>query len=66
MTDATAPEKRRGAGGPAPGSGSPPKCVLLAGRHQGLAEALRGPLETAFEVVVVVPDETAAWAGGDR
>ncbi|HQR45515.1 MAG TPA: response regulator, partial [Thermoanaerobaculia bacterium] len=55
-----------GAGGPAPASGSPPKCVLLGGRHQGRAEAVRGLLETAFEVVVMVADETSLREGADR
>lgn len=32
-------------------------CVLLAARHHGFAEGLRGLLETAFDVVVMVADE---------
>jgi DNA-binding NarL/FixJ family response regulator len=32
-------------------------CVLLAGRHHGLSEGIRGLLKTVFEVVVMVADE---------
>lgn len=32
------------------------KCVLLADRHHGLTEGLRGLLETQFEAVVMVAD----------
>ncbi len=35
------------------------KCVLLADRHHGLTEAVCGLLETAFEAVVMVADETS-------
>jgi DNA-binding NarL/FixJ family response regulator len=56
--------------GPAVGFASIPgkalSCVLLAGRHQGLAEAVRGLLETAFEMVVMVADETSLLEGADR
>jgi DNA-binding NarL/FixJ family response regulator len=34
-------------------------CVLLADRHHGLTEAVRGLLETTFEAVVMVADETS-------
>jgi len=33
------------------------KCVLLADRHHGLSESIRGLLETEFEAVVMVADE---------
>ena len=33
------------------------KCVLLADRHHGLSEGMRGLLETIFEAVVMVADE---------
>jgi len=33
------------------------RCALLADRHFGLVESVRGLLETEFEVVVVVGDE---------
>jgi hypothetical protein len=32
------------------------KCVLLADRHHGLSEGMRGSLETLFEAVVMVAD----------
>ena len=35
------------------------ECVLLAGRHYGLTEAIRGLLETVFGVVVTVADEVS-------
>jgi len=34
-------------------------CVLLADRHHGLSEGIRGLLETEFEIVVMVADETS-------
>jgi len=34
-------------------------CVLLADRHHGLSEGIRGLLETEFEAVVMVADETS-------
>ena len=34
-------------------------CVLLADRHHGLSEAIRGLLETTFEAVVMVADQTS-------
>ena len=34
-------------------------CVLLANRHHGLTEGIRGLLETAFDAVVMVADETS-------
>ncbi len=41
-------------------------CVLLAGRHHGLAEGIRGLLETVFEVVVMVADEKSLFEGAKR
>jgi two-component system secretion response regulator SsrB len=35
----------------------PPSCVLLADRHHGLTEGVRGLLETSFGTVVMVADE---------
>jgi two-component system secretion response regulator SsrB len=35
------------------------KCVLLADRHHGLTEGIRGLLETMFDAVVMVADETS-------
>jgi two-component system secretion response regulator SsrB len=42
------------------------KCVLLADRHHGLAEGLRGLLETAFEAVVMVADEASLMESARR
>ena len=47
-------------------SEKPLSCVLLADRHHGLAERMRGLLETAFETVVMVADETSLLEGADR
>ena len=41
-------------------------CVLLADRHHGLTEGLRGLLATAFKTVVMVADETSLIEGADR
>ena len=41
-------------------------CVLLADRHQGLTEGVRGLLETAFGTVVMVADEASLLDGADR
>jgi len=38
---------------------TPLSCVLLADRHHGLTEGVRGLLETAFGSVVMVADETS-------
>jgi DNA-binding NarL/FixJ family response regulator len=38
---------------------APLSCVLLADRHRDLAEGVRGLLETAFNSVVMVADETS-------
>jgi DNA-binding NarL/FixJ family response regulator len=37
--------------------GTPLSCVLLADRHHGLTEGVRGLLETSFGTVVMVADE---------
>jgi len=41
-------------------------CVLLADRHHGLTEGVRGLLETAFESVVMVADEASLLEGAAR
>ena len=40
-------------------SRGPLSCVLLADRHHGLSEGVRGLLETAFGTVVMVADKTS-------
>jgi two-component system secretion response regulator SsrB len=40
--------------------------VLLADRHHGLTEGLRGLLETAFKTVIMVADEASLLEGADR
>jgi two-component system secretion response regulator SsrB len=47
-------------------SGEGLKCVLLAERHQGLSEGIRGLLESEFEIVVMVADETSLIEGSRR
>jgi DNA-binding NarL/FixJ family response regulator len=44
----------------------PPSCVLLADRHHGLAEGVRGLLETAFGTVIMVADEASLLEGAVR
>jgi len=44
----------------------PPSCVLLADRHHGLTEGMRGLLETAFGTVVMVADEASLLEGAGR
>ena len=44
----------------------PLSCVLLADRHHGLSEGVRGLLETAFETVVMVADEASLLDGAMR
>ena len=44
----------------------PLSCVLVADRHHGLTEGVRGLLETAFDTVVMVADEASLLAGADR
>jgi len=41
-------------------------CVLLADRHHGLTEGVRGLLETAFGSVVMVADEASLLEGAGR
>jgi DNA-binding NarL/FixJ family response regulator len=47
-------------------SEKPPSCVLLADRHHGLTEGVRGLLETAFGTVVMVADEASLLEGAVR
>ena len=42
------------------------RCVLLADRHHGLMEGVRGLLETAFGTVFMVGDEASLIAGVER
>ena len=44
----------------------PLSCVLLADRHHGLTEGVRGLLETAFGSVVMVADEASLLDGAAR
>jgi DNA-binding NarL/FixJ family response regulator len=44
----------------------PLSCVLLADRHHGLTEGVRGLLETAFGTVVMVADEASLLDGASR
>jgi len=41
-------------------------CVVLADRHHGLSEGIRGLLETRFRVVVMVADEASLVASAAR
>jgi two-component system secretion response regulator SsrB len=41
-------------------------CVLLADRHHALAEGVRGLLETAFDAVVMVADQTSLFESAER
>jgi DNA-binding NarL/FixJ family response regulator len=41
-------------------------CVLLADRHHGLTEGVRGLLETTFGTVVMVADEVSLLDAADR
>src|SRR5512137_2635803 len=41
-------------------------CVLLADRHHGLTEGVRGLLETMFEAVVMVADENSLFESARR
>jgi two-component system secretion response regulator SsrB len=41
-------------------------CVLLADRHHGLTEGVRGLLETEFGTVVMVADEASLLEGANR
>lgn len=42
------------------------KCVLLADRHHGLTESVRGLLETVFDAVVMVADESSLLESARR
>jgi two-component system secretion response regulator SsrB len=42
------------------------KCVLLADRHHGLTEGVRGLLETMFNAVVMVADEISLLESAER
>jgi DNA-binding NarL/FixJ family response regulator len=42
------------------------RCVVLADRHHGLTEGVRGLLETMFEAVVMVADETSLQESKSR
>jgi len=44
----------------------PLSCVLLADRHHGLSEGVRGLLETAFGSVVMVADEASLVEAAGR
>ena len=44
----------------------PLSCVLLADRHHGLTEGVRGLLETVFRSVVMVADEASLLEGAIR
>ncbi len=46
--------------------GTPLSCVLLADRHHGLTEGVRGLLETSFGTVVMVADEASLLEGAIR
>jgi ActR/RegA family two-component response regulator len=41
-------------------------CVLLADRHHGLTEGVRGMLESAFDAVVMVADEPSLLESAAR
>jgi two-component system secretion response regulator SsrB len=42
------------------------RCALLADRHFGLSDGVRGLLETSFEVVVMVADELSLFEAIER
>ena len=42
------------------------RCVVLADRHQGLLEGVRGLLETTFDAVVMVADEASLIESAKR
>ena len=42
------------------------QCVMLADRHHGLTEGVRGLLETMFDTVVMVADEASLLAAAVR
>lgn len=41
-------------------------CVLLADRHHGLTEGVRGLLESAFDAVIMVADEASLFESAER
>jgi DNA-binding NarL/FixJ family response regulator len=41
-------------------------CVILADRHHGLTEGVRGLLSTVFDAVVMVADETSLFESAER
>jgi two-component system secretion response regulator SsrB len=41
-------------------------CVILADRHHGLTEGVRGLLSTTFDAVVMVADETSLFESAGR
>jgi len=41
-------------------------CVLLADRHHGLTEGVRGLLATMFDAVAMVADETSLFESTER
>jgi two-component system secretion response regulator SsrB len=41
-------------------------CVLLADRHHGLTEGIRGLLETTFGAILMVADEASLFEGVER
>ena len=43
-----------------------PSCVLLADRHHGLTEGVRGLLRSTFGTVVMVDDEASLAEAADR
>ena len=47
-------------------SEKPLSCVLLADRHHGLTEGVRGLLETVFGTVVMVADQASLLEGAVR
>jgi DNA-binding NarL/FixJ family response regulator len=44
----------------------PISCVLLADRHHGITEGIRSLLETTFDAVVMVADETSLLESASR
>lgn len=42
------------------------KCVLLADRHHGLSDGIRGLLETAFDAILMVADANSLFEGAGR
>ncbi len=42
------------------------RCAVLADRHHGLREAIRGLLEGIFDVIVMVTDEPSLMAAVER